>query len=245
MKFFPGLLSVVLALPFNLKAAEMNERDIPAGWDLSATLALFRNLPILDVTSLPATTGDVYLMREEAFAERDGQVFTNTYHFYRKTTDGKFLEVTVVEEHHLADVEVGETAAEVAPYHRVADLSQSAKTIDSVPSKAKVRPELSKLLSYIFEYKDTLSASQAGEMARKLNYKAEGRFRPADYKQPRVCYVPDSNDGVAKIRIYGLDTLLSQRQSVIAKSDSMDNKVMEIAVDNSGNANVSLDTLKR
>jgi len=104
-----GLLLLVFS--FNLKAAEMKELDISAGWDLSATLALFRNLPILvDSNAISETSGDVYFAREVKHAEADGQVFTNTYHFFRKTGEDKFLKITVVEEHRIADADLGEDA---------------------------------------------------------------------------------------------------------------------------------------
>ena len=178
--YFLGLF-LLTANVFSLNAADMRERDIPAGWDLSATLALFRNLPVIDASKIPATNGNVYFSREEKHSEADGQIFTNTYHFFRKTADGKYLKVSVVEEHRLADLEIAAAADNEVPFHHVSDLSQDATVIDSLPGDAKVRKQLSKLLCYIFDHHKALFASKAGEMGRKLNYKSAGRFRPADY----------------------------------------------------------------
>ncbi len=219
----------------------MDEKSIPAGWELSATLALFRNLPFVESTPFPVSQGDVYFSQNEDFQiENTEQVFTNTYRFYRATNDGKFMEITVVERHTMG---MGETP-EGEGYLRVADLDRSLAIVDAVPEGTDVLADLSKLLAYIFDNRPALLVSKAGEFAKQLNYGKEGRIRPADYNQPRVSFFEDKAGKLEKIRIYGVASLLSQ-VGAIGAVDDIQNQVLEVSIDGSGVADASLTSLLR
>ena len=222
----------------------MDETNIPAGWDLSATLALFRNLPLFDSASFPPTEGDVYFLVNEKSSQGTGQVFTNTYQFYRKTKDGKYLEVTVIEEHKLAELKLDASAsdAESDSFHRVADLQNTAKTVADLPTNAKVRPAMSKLLGFVFDHRQVLVDSEAGQLAKNLNYQPEGRIRPLEYMQPRVSFLSKGKGPVEKIRIFGLEALLKDGTQTRKQLDSSDDPVLEVSIDASGKAKVEMPT---
>jgi hypothetical protein len=233
-------LLVTLSLTFLTGAAPgicaMNEKSIQPGWELSATLALFRNLPFIDSALFPASQGDVYFSQTEDFKLETEQVFTNTYRFYRATTDGKFMAITVVEEQ-----KMGETP-EGSYYLRVADLDRSLAIVDALPEGTDVLTDLSTLLSYIFDNRAALLVSKAGEFARQLNYGKEGRIRNVDYHQPRVSFFEDPSGKLEKVRIYGVASLLSQ-VGAISESPDLECQVLEVSVDDTGAANASLTSL--
>lgn len=226
--------------PFTSRAAETSEKSIPAGWELSATLALFRNMPFLDSSAFPPSQGDVYYSHSDEFRlEGTTQIFDNTYRFYRQTKDGKFLEITVLEEQH-----TGETG-DGGFYQKVADISRSLKTVNERPRSAELRPDLSKLLGYIFDHRPALLVSKAGEMAKELNYGVQGRNRTPDYSQPRVSFLQDNAGEVEQIRIMGLASLLSpsQKSALLPRDQALENPVLQISVNASGAAEVSFASL--
>lgn len=218
-------------------ASDMNEETIPSGWELSTTLALFRNLPLMGSETFPASQGDVYFSKSEEFKDGKTQTFINTYRFYRKTDAGNYLAVSVTERHEMS------VGADGNYSHRVFDVSRSLESVDKLPSDAKKAEGLSMLLSYIFDHREALLKSEAGEIARQLNYGTGGRLRSSDYSQPRVSFVKDGAGKVEKFRVYGLSALMSEGQARTSKI-SQPNQVLEISVNPSGAAQVSVVSLE-
>lgn len=237
-KFVYFSMALLLAgSPFQINASDMKEKEIPAGWELSATLALFRNLPLMESGQFPKTSGDVYLARSEEFQDGAAQTFINTYNFCRKADNGKFMIVTVVEKH-----EMGQTG-DGGFYHKVFDISRSLSSGDALPPKSDKIAVVSELLEYIFDYREPLKNSQAGELAKELNYGTGGRVRTPDYGHPRVSFTEDKKGNVEKVRIHGLTTLLGANQAAATKG-SDENQVLEMSVDQSGKAVVSFSAVR-
>jgi hypothetical protein len=234
--FFCSALLVLSSIPGAASAANMNVKEISAGWPLSATLALFRNVPLMEA-EFPPSEGPVYFSHSEDVQIDKVQKFTNTYRFYRKTSGTQFLELTIVEEHKMGEKEDG------GFYHHVADLGRSLGTVDSLPEKAKLIKDLSALLGYVLDNRNPLQNSEAAEMAKQLNYGEEGRMRTADYSQPRVSFVQNRSGEVEKVRIHGLTALLN-RDGVRAAKVSQEDQILEMSVDASGVAKVSLTSPK-
>lgn len=210
---------------------------VPAGWDLSAALALFRNLPLFDPAGFPETEGPVLCRFGEARnASQDGLSFTNTYEFFRATRDGQFLHLSIQE-----ISRTGQPGGLSQPaMETVADTRQDLAILPALPPGASTRPELSPLIAFVLDHRVPLVDSEAGKLARTLNYTKEGKVRPGNYVQPRVTYLLHSG-AIAKVRIFGLEALLTDSARASLKGGkAVENCVLELSVDGAGAAHVVL-----
>ncbi len=244
MRRFLTAIPILLCSTLMSFSAEVDEKEIPAGWDLSATLCFFRNLPLFSTDDFPETQGEVYY-RHKDDASADGQSFTTTYQFFRETADGQYLSLSLVENHQLSTPGAeAANLAEAGSSHRVVDASHEVKVIPELPAGAEVRPLMSRVLAFVLDNRVALVESEAGELARTLNYSADGRVRSADYVQPRVCFVADKEGGVASIRVYGLATLINPEIAQQKQREISEDSVLVLSVDSAGKAVVEMPNIE-
>lgn len=233
-----SLVLCLFSLPLLTPAAKAAEEvAVPSGWDLSATLAFFRNLPLFDQAAFPETVGKVLCRFSEARNEmKDTVSFSNTYEFFRKVPAGGFLHLTVQETSRTeAPKDPSRAAVEV-----VADVRQELTVDPELPSGATERPELSKVIAYVLDHRQALVQSEAGKLAQSLNYTREGKERSGNYVQPRVTFL-QPGETVSKIRVYGLEALLTDSaRAALDGGKAIENRVLEFSADATGAAQVAL-----
>lgn len=231
-------LCLAACLPMTAPGANQDdELQIPPGWDLSASLAFFRNLPLFDQTAFPETEGTVLCRFSEARNEtKEALSFTNTYEFFRKTREGTYLHLTLQE---TSRTDLPDDPSDAAT-ETVADARQDLEIVPGLPAGAAERPGISRLIAFVLDHRVALVQSEAGKLAQALNYTREGRVRPGNYVQPRVTFLGEQQT-TAKIRVYGLEALLTDgSRASLPGGHSVENRVLEIAVDAAGAAQVAL-----
>lgn len=231
-------LLCAIALPFPFACGNpAGEREIPAGWDLSATLAFFRNLPLFDSAAFPATAGKVLCRFSEARNETaEALSFSNTYEFFRKTLEGTWLHLTIQETSRTTlPADPTQPAAET-----VADTRQELAVIPEIPPGASEHPEVSLVIAYVLDHRSALVESGAGRLAQRLNYSREGKIRLGNYVQPRVAFLEQAGS-VCLLRVYGLEALMTGNdRSGLEGGQILENRVLELSVDEAGAARVAL-----
>jgi len=236
---FPAAMSLSALLIFATlispvaSAANLKKIDIPAGLELSTVLALFRNLPLMDSETFPPTSGNVYYSHSDKVEAGDTHSFTNTYQFYRKADSGKFISISIVEKHEMG------TTPDGGFFHRVFDVGRTLGSVDALPGDARKSGEVSKLLEYVFDHREPLLKSEAGAIAKQLNYGTKGRHREADYSQPRISILENDAGKIEKVQVHGLSALMNESQAATSKDIRTDH-ILEFSVDDSGKATVAI-----
>ncbi|MEO0445571.1 MAG: hypothetical protein AAF191_05780 [Verrucomicrobiota bacterium] len=206
----PFLFTVALSSSI-LPTSAQEERNVPPGLHLSATLSLFRNIPLLLDGDFIPTTGPVSCLFEETQTTRgDAHEYTTDYHFYRAAVDGQILRVSLQEVHQVRGTE-----------EIMKDTKQSAALVPQIPSGAGVAPVVSPIVAYVLDHREPLVSSPAGEIARTLHFTAEGKLRGSDYAQPRVSIVvkEGAEEIPERIRIFGLEALLTDEEMEAATAE--------------------------
>lgn len=225
-----SLLSLCIFVSLT-RGEDLTENEIPAGLELSATLALFRNIPLISPESIPRTEGKVSFLFSDETSRSDGKDnFVNIYRFFRRTGTGKFLEITITERHQISEHD----PESEEPYHEMADLSQQAAIVEKLPDGTSSPSGLSALVGYVLDHRVALIDSKAGELARRLNYGKTGRYLEVTYERPQISYLVDADGSVTKVRVLGLDSLLGDE-----RSDEKD-YFLEFHVDSNGVARAAM-----